>query len=107
MKSEFLYKNFRKCSSKLVRKDIFLNFEFYDEREKHTKDTRLKIFRSNAPYFRKFLEEKYQGTPNLKILRSKTQERLKNTLKIHKNTKNKRKNTKPKIFRNPRQIFEN
>ena len=49
----------------------FLNFEFYDGREKHAKDTRLKIFRSNAPYFRKFLEGKHQGTPNLKILRSR------------------------------------
>ena len=48
-----------------------MNFEFYDEREKHTKDTRLKIFRSSAPCFRKFLEGKHQGTPNLKILRSR------------------------------------
>ena len=48
-----------------------MNFEFYDEREKHTKDTRLKISRSSAPYFRKFLEGKHQGTPNLKILRSR------------------------------------
>ena len=51
-----------------------MNFEFYDEREKHTKDTRLKIFRSSAPCFRKFLEGKHQGTPNLKILRSRHQE---------------------------------
>ena len=35
----------------------------------------------------------------LKNFKIKAQERLKNTLKIHKNTKNKRKNTKLKIFR--------
>ena len=60
----------------MVRKQkfFFLNFEFYKEREKHTRDTRLKIFRSSAPYFRKFLEGKHQGTPNLKILRSKYKE---------------------------------
>ena len=44
-----------------------MNFEFYDEREKHTKDTRLQIFRSNAPYFRKFWRENTKETPNLEF----------------------------------------
>ena len=68
-------KNFEIFAKKIVREDIFFFiFEFYDEREKHTKDTQLKIFRSNAPCFLKVLEGKHQGTPNLKILRSKHKE---------------------------------
>ena len=64
-----------------------MNFEFYDEREKHTKDSRLKIFKSSAPYFRKFLEGKHQGTPNLKFLENQTKI-FENQREINKKTPN-------------------
>ena len=67
-------------------------------KEKNNKITQdLKFLDLMLLVFKNFGGKTPRNT-KLKNFKIKTQEKLKNTLKIHKNTKNKRKNTKLKKF---------
>ena len=84
-----------------------MNFKFYDEREKHTKDTKLKIFRSNAPCFWKFWRENTKEHQNLKILRSKHKEDSRTLWRFTRTTRTTERTPNLKFLENFNKIFEN